>query len=157
MVCVNGMKHAQATGLGGVLQLALLILSSNLSFCEDFLQKIYMTNEWNELQSCIAETSDAVNRICQHELQSVQQIAPPCYRALLSCLMLSYSGLKRIPTKESVSLAMVQAGFPSSRPVFCYALLFLQVIHIDKIANLHFLNNKIQMKIQFNCLGFYFN
>lgn len=76
MVHVNGMKHAQAIGLGGILQLALLILFSNLSFCEDFLQNIYMTNERNELQSCIAETSNAVNRICQHELESVQQIAP---------------------------------------------------------------------------------
>lgn len=45
MVHVNGMKHAQAIGLGGILQLALLILFSNLSFCEDFLQNICMTNE----------------------------------------------------------------------------------------------------------------
>lgn len=107
MVHVNGMKHAQAIGLGGILQLALLILFSNLSFCEDFLQNIYMTNERNELQSCIAETSNAVNRICQHELESVQQIAPWCYRGLLSCLMSTYSALKRILTKESVSLATV--------------------------------------------------
>lgn len=81
-VHVNRMKHAQAIGLGGILQLVLLILFSNLAFCEDFLQNFYMTNEWNELQSCIAETSNAANRICQHELKSVQQIAPRCYRRL---------------------------------------------------------------------------
>lgn len=145
-VHVNRMKHAQAIGLGGILQLVLLILFSNLAFCEDFLQNFYMTNEWNELQSCIAETSNAANRICQHELKSVQQIAPRCYRGLLSCLMSTYSVLKRIPTKERVSLATVQGGFPS-RPAFYYSLLFSQVIHIDKIENLRFLNNNIQVQI----------
>lgn len=54
--------------------------------------------------------------------------------------------LKRILTKESVSLAMVQGGFPS-RPAFCYSLLFLQVIHTDKIENLHFLSINIQVQI----------
>lgn len=148
MAHVNGMKHTQAIGLGEILQLALLILFSNLGFCEDFLQSIYMTNEWNELHSCTAETSNAVNRICQHKLKSSQQIAPRCYRGLLNCLMSSHSVLKRILTKESVSLAVVQASFLSLRPAFCYlyicyGLPFLQVIHIDKTANLHFLNNKI--------------
>lgn len=39
----NGMEHAQAISLGGILQLAHLILFSSLGFCEDCLQNIYMT------------------------------------------------------------------------------------------------------------------
>jgi len=39
----NGMKHAQAMSLGGILQLAHLICFSSLGFCEDCLQNIYTT------------------------------------------------------------------------------------------------------------------
>lgn len=39
----SGMKHAQAISLGGILQLAHLILFSSLGFCEDCLHNIYMT------------------------------------------------------------------------------------------------------------------
>lgn len=62
--------------------------------------------------------------------------------------------LKRILTKESVSSAMVQAGFPSSRPAFCYPLLFLQVIHIDKTANHIFLITKFRCRSRLTVWGF---
>lgn len=143
MAHVKGMTHTQAIGLGRILQLALLILFSNLGFCEDFLQSIYMTNEWNELQSCIAETSNAVNRICQHELKSVQQIAPRCYRGLLSCLMSSYSVSKRILTKESVSLAR-QAFLPQ-------ALLFVIPCYFCKSFTLRRLQIYIFLITKFRC------
>lgn len=65
---------------------------------------------------------------------------------MLELLDVNLLSLKRILTKERVSLATVQGGFPS-RPAFYYSLLFLQVIHIDKIENLRFLNNNIQVQI----------